>query len=1395
MGLKNHQLIQIITILKNWQSSCLKSFVKLIFGENKFKKPELIFKFVNIVLQINCQKAMTDLQKIKPCFCLIFESMKKSNKIQLTRLFSFYENKTADEEKVIERIHFYLQRRKLSFANWRQYFLQKNVKDKRNKNIDQFFNLVTIFDAILKNQIFPNIHLMIKMIGKEFLGKFETKNKQNEFVKILKSINEIVNIAKLKITIDEKLKLAVTYFYILGLRIQRLRELIFCINNDVKIKRLQNCFNFLTLSEAQLLLLSEYTQLLSKLFKESKETNSNSVLTLVRHITTKNNCSELQREKTNTFLSSLILNLKNSINKNMIDVWNNLSNQKLILINSEKSLLTEFAKTRERVNYAIEKLRKLKNKIYAKSVYLFYVFGKTLSLKNSLELTDTETVSKNQTQLKLENFDMFMHLNGKRKHTELSLNVMKKVSYEKSIGTELISKLKKIQSSVDLICDFEVYENINCLINESELNITLLRNLFKNEPLAKLLFWIIKVLKRTIKLEIPADDHSVIQNSFKVDLNELFMLYRISIGQIDLSQFAIWLSNYLPSNSTDLILTVLAFENSTNSNYFLQNQKLLRKNRFFDALGFNSQWTWSAIFFKNGQLNLVRKLQPYLLIIGHDHPFVSLSELLLDLVEIRQVDSIINRNKKAMNNKPAMNRTISETTTSCFSQHLPSYLRYSQKIFLLLNCGDKHRDVVVKKAWKTGVKNSENFLSFYFYLNMKNFSIFKLEFVFDFVFLKCLISQMKQEFCDVENIKKKLKTLDKKHSANESVFDAFLKQSAFFCDFRKLQKKMTQAEKEIFDGFISEKKKERDVFSKMEDSELVDIMINKEVIAKWKQKNKDPEVAKVLNKVFPDFITPVPLMSYFKFDINRSDFLMEQLTQPNFVGSCLKIYKGLFIEFIQGTAVDFVETKIDLKFEDRLNLSAGFFILLISRKLRKLSDQTTSKVWRNYIKILIHVDVLFKIIDKASFFNNDGFFFNKFQSIVFYLLSMGLLLKRTHLVTFSSSLFTPLSINYLGSKLLKTDSTQNDISQMDQSQTVMEEVELEGIAAEDDVRIFTEESNKFQLDNEFSFAIESLQNSQSNVHKMETLIQVINSLEVQDYEIHYQPQDIKEKKGLIGEMTDNDHPMPNRVNFDQLLLFLKNPKNTKTILMAKLKVLKKIVKKDQKWKELNGIFRNFADKKTPKGSPTFNIDLCEKPKIVVESSKLFKIEVKNEQTILESFWNFGDQNLTNWLLKKSAQPEIANFHYDPLHIQMSFLSAGVSGHLRNKKSDIFGFFYGPVLLSSYKKWSKFQKSLRSYFNLSDNNRLFRFEINDIFEFNPVAVSYLSLNQEFLDLLNPFWVLKQKTVSLIELSINKMSSFLKSDLENLTKILTYMLGIELESKLIRFPEHDKNQSRR
>ena len=606
---------------------------------------------------------------------------------------------------------------------------------------------------------------------------------------------------------------------------------------------------------------------------------------------------------------------------------------------------------------------------------------------------------------------------------------------------------------------------------------------------------------------------------------------------------------------------------------------------------------------------------------------------------------------------------------------------------------------------------------------------------------------------------------------------------------------MTQAEKEIFDGFISEKKKERDVFSKMEDSELVDIMINKEVIAKWKQKNKDPEVAKVLNKVFPDFITPVPLMSYFKFDINRSDFLMEQLTQPNFVGSCLKIYKGLFIEFIQGTAVDFVETKIDLKFEDRLNLSAGFFILLISRKLRKLSDQTTSKVWRNYIKILIHVDVLFKIIDKASFFNNDGFFFNKFQSIVFYLLSMGLLLKRTHLVTFSSSLFTPLSINYLGSKLLKTDSTQNDISQMDQSQTVMEEVELEGIAAEDDVRIVTEESNKIQLDNEFSFAIESLQNSQSNVHKMETLIQVINSLEVQDYEIHYQPQDIKEKKGLIGEMTDNDHPMPNRVNFDQLLLFLKNPKNTKTILMAKLKVLKKIVKKDQKWKELNGIFRNFADKKTPRGSPTFNIDLCEKPKIVVESSKLFKIEVKNEQTILESFWNFGDQNLTNWLLKKSAQPEIANFHYDPLHIQMSFLSAGVSGHLRNKKSDIFGFFYGPVLLSSYKKWSKFQKSLRNYFNLSDNNRLFRFEINDIFEFNPVAVSYLSLNQEFLDLLNPFWVLKQKTVSLIELSINKMSSFLKSDLENLTKILTYMLGIELESKLIRFPEHDKNQSRR
>ena len=71
--------------------------------------------------------------------------------------------------------------------------------------------------------------------------------------------------------------------------------------------------------------------------------------------------------------------------------------------------------------------------------------------------------------------------------------------------------------------------------------------------------------------------------------------------------------------------------------------------------------------------------------------------------------------------------------------------------------------------------------------------------------------------------------------------------------------------------------------------------------------------------------------------------------------------------------------------------------------------------------------------------------------------------------------------------------------------------------------------------------------------------------------------------------------------------------------------------------------------------------------------------MKNEQTILESFWNFGDQNLTNWLLKKSAQSEIANFHYDPLHIQMSFLSAGVSGHLRNKKSDIFGFFYGPVL--------------------------------------------------------------------------------------------------------------------
>jgi hypothetical protein len=656
-------------------------------------------------------------------------------------------------------------------------------------------------------------------------------------------------------------------------------------------------------------------------------------------------------------------------------------------------------------------------------IYVFYFYRGYIDRKKFILSADIENYFVRGTGVPTIYFDLFdmfgNNMHGLKKIINYLVQVVRqKVEFSKSPG---------FKRGLKIILKSKFIKNLNLLLSHQIPKSSYISELFHHTKQHKLIIFLIELrLKSEKKALLSSHEKAHFRDKFRIDLDELETIYLISTRRCfndflkDLN-----LAGGDPESAA-ISREFLYIENKIgNTDTTVFTKSFINDSSFFKKFGLNSPLCWHGIFLQKKAFELAFQTFPKTSI-EKLHNGLMNSSLIIDLVELCTGD-LVKKNKNLLMPKfDTINIRSKEECSQSFSKNLTGVLGYSPMMYMLMNAGDIAPETLFQKFFYAYEPEKLNFFTFYVYLNLKSIDIFKLEFIFDYLYFKrislyanTLKKQNANLFKDKKNISS-LKFNEDQMRRMEVVIDSLYQYDELFLPVALLKNSMNKTEKLIFQHFI---KLVPSPLKNATDEEKVNYLIGNYLFSEWVSRSQDDEVRVLGQSLLAVEPFTDPISSFIR-DPSKADhnYWEAIISNTYFLKSFLKFMKDELLDSIRklNKTPKADNSKGDVGcVMNSLNFEAGVFILMLSNRLRKFKKLPSELIFENFNQILLGVDILFKVIDKVHFFCSCGFLTNKENAIKFYLLSIGVVIKPAHITTFSASLYNPLSVLYLQSAFAK----------------------------------------------------------------------------------------------------------------------------------------------------------------------------------------------------------------------------------------------------------------------------------------------------------------------------------------------------------------------------------------
>ena len=615
------------------------------------------------------------------------------------------------------------------------------------------------------------------------------------------------------------------------------------------------------------------------------------------------------------------------------------------------------------------------------------------------------------------------------------------ISYIRSIIRKKVEYMKfpTFKRILNSVCSFDLISNINKIILKDYPDIEFLKSLTQNKRLAKFIRFLAetKSLSGPVATIFSPTEKLFLKEKYKLDLNEIYILFCIAKNCLSFDFTDVFFLDGKDYQSVEIVRCMLLIENEhVNLEKVTISNNIFFEGKLFLNLNLDPLLCWLSIMLRKGKLEFAKQLFPLFHSGETMHSQISILDTTIDLIKLQHKE-ILNTNQLIFQTKLKSKdgKVWSEHKKEGLSEFLRGSLGYSPLVYLLLNGGDINPNIFHQKFMFEFGASKLNFFTFFVYLNFKILDILKIEFLFDYIYVKkvCrLISQFRRS--DSVSMKSKqglCKYFDERLKSLDFVMDEMIKNNAFFCPVADLKACMNETEKIIWKKLTKEESNKHPNFS---DTELVNLLLNKCLIEKFRSKTSDANLREILTLVlYKDETLSEPFQAYMKDPTRNENGTWEIFFSNNYyIRTFMKFFKDEICESIK-TLNEQEESKNNsnfgsnttMCFDELINFGVGFFVISLAHRMKRFISDEPETLVSNFNVILFHTDVLFRFVEKISFFCNCSFLTQKFKMIITYLLAYGIVLRPCHTLTFSAHMYTPTNVLYLYKKVKKLAKINN----------------------------------------------------------------------------------------------------------------------------------------------------------------------------------------------------------------------------------------------------------------------------------------------------------------------------------------------------------------------------------
>ena len=678
--------------------ACEKLVVQLL-NKLGFLNPFDSYQLLYGCFQLGPNALEKTVKKHRPTLLPLVEEITSRRTTSGSNLYKVYDKRHPKLQTTVDRLFLELKYRNLSVQNWKR--CMDGLSIRQNAHIGRFMKLVMALEMIVGDQQHDGPYRLVRFMARELNLPFPEAEKPTSVANVIRSFAKIRTIACIATSLADKLRLARRDLFTLGLRVKRLEDLLRCLTAvPTKKAKLKRNFGFMDLDWAQLSVLGEILD------------EKNQILGSAVHVNYKNSEKLLSyREKNSRILEAMageIFQVNSqpgrdgsghttgfwkafalSKDKHFLDIWS-IDALKSTTLESEDPVQRVYLEKKEvkrRVDYVMSKLAGPCTREVLR-LYQTYLMYDMLGEHNKEIETVLLSVCLDAEPVR---FEGWLGIQGSSETSQALLNEFLIKIYADPADRSFLEHNRKLQLGVTQLFTFSFTYFVHQLILKKPVSRDFMFSVFGDNRVVRFVNYLLRIKLNPAEADKVLDlgDEKHFQTRYRLKLTELRLLFDIRNAQVNYHETNHLLKSQVEDFVIEKLLTVLSFDNKqSTAQLFELIPGILHNSALFQNIGIDSYWSWMSLLMQKGELDLARKH------IGSSGGFSMISrhhlleELVMTLIEIRQVKAILDRNKHTFAPKIERRKQTMDELIEGFSPKLPITLQYNPNLFILLNCED-----------------------------------------------------------------------------------------------------------------------------------------------------------------------------------------------------------------------------------------------------------------------------------------------------------------------------------------------------------------------------------------------------------------------------------------------------------------------------------------------------------------------------------------------------------------------------------------------------------------------------------------------------------------------------------------------------------------------------------